>query len=103
MSLIRMPEKRLAFHNNPLSLEQLENRQLLSAGSLDESFGNRGIVRGPSLRPPLKSGSIDLVAGQKYDIRVDYFERFGGALASLSWSTPTTAKQIVPSSQLSVA
>src|ERR1043165_7137198 len=44
------------------------------------------------------SGGIDLVAGQKYDIRMDYFERAGGAQAKLSWSGPGIAKQIVPTS-----
>jgi hypothetical protein len=46
------------------------------------------------------SGSINLVAGQKYDIRMEYFERFGQALAELRWSSPTTPKEIVPTSQL---
>jgi uncharacterized delta-60 repeat protein len=44
------------------------------------------------------SGSIDLVAGQKYDIRMDYFDRSGGAQAKLSWSGPGIAKNIVPPS-----
>jgi hypothetical protein len=47
------------------------------------------------------SGSIDLVAGQQYDIRMDYFDRSGGAQARLSWSGPGIAKQIVPSSAFS--
>jgi uncharacterized delta-60 repeat protein len=47
------------------------------------------------------SGGIDLVAGQQYDIRTDYFERAGGAQAKLSWSGPGIAKQIVPPSALS--
>ncbi|HEV8606403.1 MAG TPA: PA14 domain-containing protein [Tepidisphaeraceae bacterium] len=46
------------------------------------------------------AGSINLVAGQKYDIKVEYFQRYGGAQISLSWSSPATAKQIIPSSQL---
>ncbi len=46
------------------------------------------------------SGSIDLVAGQKYDIRMDYFEDGGDAIAQLSWSSTSQAKQIVPKSQL---
>ncbi len=46
------------------------------------------------------SGSIDLVAGQKYDIRMEYFEDGGDALAQLSWSSASQAKQIVPQSQL---
>ena len=46
------------------------------------------------------SGSIDLVAGQKYDIKMEYFERYGGALAELRWSSATTPKEIVPESHL---
>ncbi len=44
------------------------------------------------------SGSVDLVAGQKYDIRMDYFDRAGGAKAELRWSGPGISKQIVPAS-----
>jgi uncharacterized delta-60 repeat protein len=47
------------------------------------------------------SGSIDLVAGQKYDLHMAYFERAGGAQARLSWSGPGIAKQIVPPSAFS--
>jgi uncharacterized delta-60 repeat protein len=47
------------------------------------------------------SGSIDLVAGQKYNIMMDYFERAGGAKAELRWSGPGIAKQIVPASAFS--
>ena len=49
------------------------------------------------------SGSIDLVAGQHCTIKMEYFERYGGALAQLSWSSATTPKQIVPTSQLYAA
>ncbi|HEV8292336.1 MAG TPA: carbohydrate-binding protein, partial [Tepidisphaeraceae bacterium] len=38
--------------------------------------------------------------GQMYDLHLDYFERAGGASAQLSWSSPTTPKQIIPESQL---
>ena len=46
------------------------------------------------------SGSIDLRVGQMYTIRMEYFERFGNALAELRWSSPTTPKQVVPTSRL---
>jgi hypothetical protein len=46
------------------------------------------------------SASINLVAGQKYDIKLEYFQRYGGASVSLSWSSATTTKQLVPTSQL---
>jgi len=46
------------------------------------------------------SGTISLVAGQWYDLHLDYFDRAGGALAQLSWSSPSTPRQIIPSTQL---
>src|SRR5262249_8715024 len=37
---------------------------------------------------------------QKYNIRMEYYENGGGATATLSWSSPSTAKNIIPQSQL---
>ncbi|RCJ40165.1 hypothetical protein A6770_10455 [Nostoc minutum NIES-26] len=52
-------------------------------------------------QPPTEvSGAIALVAGQKYDIKMEYYDKAGGALAKLSWSSPSQAKQIIPKSQL---
>ena len=46
------------------------------------------------------SGSIALVAGTKVDLRLDYYENGGGAIARLYWQSPSRSKQIVPASQL---
>lgn len=46
------------------------------------------------------SGTIALTAGQKYSIQLQYFQNYGGAVAQLSWSSPSQTKQIIPSSQL---
>lgn len=46
------------------------------------------------------SGSISLVAGQKYPITMEYYEDTSLASAQLSWSSPSTGKAIVPQSQL---
>jgi RHS repeat-associated protein len=46
------------------------------------------------------SAPIALVAGQKYDIKVEYYENGAGAAISLKWTSPSTAKQVVPQSQL---
>src|SRR6185436_8901239 len=46
------------------------------------------------------SGTIALTAGQRYDLRMEYYENGGGATARLSWSSPSTAKQVVPQSRL---
>ncbi|NOU79771.1 hypothetical protein GC101_12895 [Paenibacillus sp. LMG 31459] len=48
----------------------------------------------------LTSQPITLIAGQNYDIRLEYFENGGGATAILQWSSASQVKQIVPQSQL---
>jgi glucose/arabinose dehydrogenase len=50
--------------------------------------------------PTERSGTITLQAGQRYDIRMEYYERSGGAVAQLSWASASQTKQIVPQSQL---
>ncbi len=47
-----------------------------------------------------KSGTIGLLAGQKYDIKMEYFENKGRAVAELRFSSPSVAKQIIPTSSL---
>ena len=47
------------------------------------------------------SGTIDLVAGQFYTIVMEYYENGGSALAELRWSSPRTAKQLIPQAALS--
>jgi hypothetical protein len=42
------------------------------------------------------SGSISLVAGQRYDIRVDYYDHTSLATIKLSWAYPGQNGQIVP-------
>jgi len=46
------------------------------------------------------SGTITLVAGQKYDIRIEFYYNYGGAAMRLLWSSPSTPKIAVPQSQL---
>ncbi len=50
--------------------------------------------------PTENSGQIALSAGQMYDIQMDYYENGGGAVARLLWSSPSTAKQVIPQAQL---
>jgi hypothetical protein len=45
-------------------------------------------------------GTITLNAGQKYDIRMEYYEDGFGARSQLLWSSPSQAKEIIPQSQL---
>lgn len=46
------------------------------------------------------SGAINLTAGQKYEIRMEYYEHVRGASAKLMWSSKSQEKEIIPSSQL---
>lgn len=46
------------------------------------------------------SGTIALAANQKYNIRLDYYERGGDATIRLSWAYPGQTSQVVPQSML---
>ncbi len=46
------------------------------------------------------SGTINLIAGQRYDIKMEYYENGGGAVSQLRWSSASRSKQIIPSSRL---
>jgi len=48
----------------------------------------------------VNSGRINLVAGERYDIRMEYFEDTGSAVARLEWQTATVPRQVIPTSQL---
>jgi hypothetical protein len=50
--------------------------------------------------PTEYSANVAFVTGQRYDLRVEYYENGGGAQASLSWSSPSTPKQLIPTSAL---
>ena len=50
--------------------------------------------------PTQWSGTMNLVAGQTYALEMDYYQNQGGAVASLSWSSPSTPLQIIPATQL---
>ncbi|MFC6082717.1 alpha-L-fucosidase [Sphaerisporangium aureirubrum] len=45
-------------------------------------------------------GSVTLVAGRRYDIRLEQTERGSEAFMKLAWAGPSTPAQIVPQSQL---
>jgi len=49
---------------------------------------------------PQTSTPITLRAGHSYDIRVEYFEHFGGSNLHLSWSSPSQRKETVPNAAL---
>jgi hypothetical protein len=46
------------------------------------------------------SGTISLTAGQRYDIRMEFYENAGSATARLLWSSASTPKAVVPAARL---
>ena len=42
------------------------------------------------------SVKVDLVAGQKYFVCMEWYENGGGAVAQLSWESPSITRQIIP-------
>ncbi|WP_025764130.1 PA14 domain-containing protein [Dyadobacter tibetensis] len=65
--------------------------------------GTRLWINGQSLindwtghAPELRSGSISLAAGQKYDLTMEYYQGWGGAQAQLLWTYPGQGQQVIP-------
>lgn len=50
--------------------------------------------------PIERSATIALTAGRYYDVRLEYFENAGNAIARLSWSSPSVSKVPIPQSHL---
>lgn len=50
--------------------------------------------------PKSDTGTIVMVAGQKYDIKMEYYENMGGAVSKLAWSSAHQSQEIIPQSQL---
>ena len=46
------------------------------------------------------AGSVDLVGGQRYDIRVEYFNSAGAGNAVLEWNSASQSREIVPTGVL---
>ena len=46
------------------------------------------------------SGTIALTAGQRYAIRMEYYEKRGSATARLLWSHASIGKTVVPTARL---
>jgi glucose/arabinose dehydrogenase len=49
--------------------------------------------------PVENTGTIALVAGQKYSFRMEYYDNTGGATAQLMWSSPSTPEEPIPKTQ----
>ncbi len=50
--------------------------------------------------PTENCGQIALIQGQRYNLKLEYYENTGGAVANLLWQSPSIAKQIIPQAQL---
>src|SRR6185369_9357578 len=50
--------------------------------------------------PTENLGTIALLAGKKYDLKLEFYENTGGATSTLSWSSASQPKQIIPAAQL---
>jgi hypothetical protein len=48
----------------------------------------------------IHSGTLDLEAGQRYALRLEYFENLGGAQVRLEWSSPSLTREVIPSNRL---
>ncbi len=49
------------------------------------------------------SGEMELTAGQRYDLRLEYYDNLGPARLRVSWTGPGIPKSIVPRNQLHAA
>ena len=45
-------------------------------------------------------GTVQLEAGKRYDLRLEYYENRGSALVQLLWSAPGLRRQVIPQGQL---
>ncbi len=63
--------------------------------------GNKRVIDNWTDHSPAEnSGSVSLVAGQLYDIRLEFYEDFGTAVIQLFWQGPGVPRQIVPQKNL---
>jgi hypothetical protein len=62
--------------------------------------GKRLIDNWTDHAPTVDSGTIDLKAGQRYEIRMDYYQDGGPACAILMWSCERQEQEVIPQSQL---
>jgi GH35 family endo-1,4-beta-xylanase len=50
--------------------------------------------------PAAYTGTINLVAGRRYDIEVEYQNQVGGGQVRLEWASPSQPRQVIPAGQL---
>jgi hypothetical protein len=47
-----------------------------------------------------RTGTIDLIAGTQYEVKLEYFDSGGGAVARLSWESTYQQREIIPATRL---
>jgi hypothetical protein len=47
-----------------------------------------------------ESATVSLMAGRKYDLRMEFFDQTGAAWARLAWETPCQSRQVIPVTHL---
>ena len=77
---------------------------------LNADDGARLWVNGQLLIDQFQSGSvteasatINVIAGRKYDIQLEYLEDTGSASVKLEWSSPSLPRQVIPTNRLYAA
>lgn len=68
--------------NDDAAILKIDNQKIIDDPNTHAAIENRGV--------------IDLVAGERYDLSLDFIEAGGVAVITLSWEGPQTPKQIIP-------
>ena len=70
--------------------------------SLNSGSGLNVIINAPNYQGPTQfnSPAVTLTAGQRYDVKMEYFQGGGGATCQLFWSYPGVGQQIIPQANL---
>jgi len=50
--------------------------------------------------PETDRANVTLVAGQKYDIKLEYYQNYGGSVAALWWNSASQKGEIIPQAQM---
>jgi parallel beta-helix repeat protein len=65
------------------------------------NINGKAVINDFSAHPPRTvSGTINLSAGQRVPLKLEYFENYGGAELRLEWSGPSVARQVIPKTNL---
>ena len=70
--------------------------------TLDTGAGPTTLIVNPTYHAPTtdSSAAISLTAGQKYNLKLEFFQGTGGATMQLLWTLPSGTTQIIPQAQM---